>query len=108
MRFRHAAVPIVIASVLAACTGDGPRPVAAARPGCEQATARAVASGSADARQSALASLKYDIQDVRGFMLKNGYRVVRADAPKVVCGPYPLAVGLGLKTCVATADLCGR
>ncbi len=40
-------------------------------------------------------------------MLRAGYRAVREDRPKVVCGPYPLAVGFGLKTCIATAELCG-
>ena len=55
---------------------------------------------------SALASLKYEIQDLKGFLLRYGFNGVRARAPRVACGPYLLA--LGLKACVATAQLCER
>ena len=102
LRFSVLSIPIA----LAACGGDGTAAFSVLQNRCEDAVARAVAPGASDARLSALASLKYEIQDLKGFLLRYGFNGVRARAPRVACGPYQLA--LGLKACVATAQLCER
>jgi hypothetical protein len=105
-------VSIVVAitlcgGVVAGCSQDAVSNVTRGRAGCEVATAQAVAAGQADARQFALGALKYELQDLKGYMLKSGYRTARArTAPTVVCKPYPLSFGTGLRLCVATGQLC--
>ena len=98
----------VLALALAGCSGDVSTSNTPVRSRCEEAVARAVAPGTSDARLSALATLKYEIQDLKGFLLNNGYRGLRARSPKVVCGPYQLAPDSGLKACIASAQLCER
>ncbi|MEQ1694478.1 MAG: hypothetical protein ABL901_01435 [Hyphomicrobiaceae bacterium] len=90
----------------AGCSGGTPQSGLPLRAGCEEAVGQGVAPGKASARLLAQTSLTYQAQDLKGFMLKDGYRAVRAGAPHLVCTPYPL--GLGLTLCLARAQLCGR
>ena len=76
------------------------------RVGCDEAVARAAMNGRADAGFAAKTALKYQIQDVKGYMLQEGYHSIAVTSQRVDCRPYPLAVGLTL--CVATARLCSR
>ena len=81
----------------------------AVRIGCEEATAQVAASGQTSARNFAQAALKYQIQDLKGYMLQDGYRSVGVRSRRVDCHPYPLGGGItGLTQCIATARLCGR
>ena len=91
---------------LTACGGPAPKSGLAARAGCEEAIGQGVSPGKANARLVAQANLAYQAQDLKGFMLKDGYRAVQNRAPRIDCHPYPL--GLGLTQCVARAQLCGR
>jgi hypothetical protein len=94
----------VPAALLMACSqGQQSRQLRAV---CEEAVAQAAAPGRASARLFALASVKYQVQEVRGFLLRDGYHGVREEKPAVVCGPYGL--GLGLSRCIATVRLCSR
>ena len=93
-----------LASGCSAPAGRATKP--AVRVGCEDAVAQATASGRADASLYAKTSLKYQIQELKGYMLKDGYRAVALKSQRVDCRPYPLT--LGLTRCVATATLCSR
>lgn len=88
------------------CGGFAPKSGLPARAGCEEAIGQGVSPGKANARLVAQANLTHQAQDLKGFMLKDGYRFVRSRAPRFHCHPYPL--GLGLTQCVARAQLCGR
>jgi hypothetical protein len=93
-------------ALLAGCSAsNGPKGVAA-RTGCEEATAQATATGRADAGLYAKAMLKYQIDDLKGYMIKDGYRSVAVKSQHVECRPYQL--GLGMTQCIATARLCSR
>ena len=94
-------VPVV---VTAGCSG-GPQVAPKFRSGCEDAVARAAGQGKASATAYAKSALKYEVQDLKGFMLKDGYRSVRPQSQRVDCKPYPLG---GLTLCVATARLCSH
>jgi hypothetical protein len=93
-------------SVLAACSSGGPRNAAPVRAGCEDVSGQGVASGAGYARLIAQANLRHQGQDLRGYMLKDGYRTVRISRANVTCSVYSL--GLGLKRCVARAQMCGH
>ena len=88
------------------CSGLAPKSGFSGRAGCEEAIGQGVSPGKANARLVAQANLTYQAQDLRGFMLKDGYRSVQNRAAKISCHPY--ALGLGLTQCVARAQLCGR
>ena len=96
-------VPVL---VLTGCSGFTPKSGFPARAGCEEAIGQGVSPGKANARLVAQANLTYQAQDLKGFMLKDGYRSVHNRAPRIDCHPYSL--GLGLTQCVARAQLCGR
>jgi hypothetical protein len=108
MRFPICAILVAPVLILAGCGGDLPGGRGLSGPNCEEASARAVAPGTADAKLFALISLKYEVQDLKGFLLKNGYRSVHARPAKVACSPYQIGIATGLKACVATAQLCER
>ena len=76
------------------------------RTGCEEAVAQGVSAGRASARLVAQTNLTHQAQDLRGYMIKDGYRAVRARRPQIDCKPYSL--GFGLTRCVAKAQLCGH
>ena len=81
----------------------------AVRIGCEEATAQVAAFGQTSARNFARAALKYQIDDLKGYMLQDGYRSVGVRSRRVDCHPYPLGGGItGLTQCIATARLCSR
>jgi hypothetical protein len=96
-------VPVL---VLTGCSGFAPKSGFPARTGCEEAIGQGVSPGKANARLVAQANLTYQAQDLKGFMLKDGYRAVHNRPSRTDCHPYPL--GLGLTQCVARAQLCGR
>ena len=74
--------------------------------GCEEAVAQAVATNRSEASSLALASLKFQIGDLKGYMLAMGYRRLADRPASLDCHPYPL-VG-ELTQCVATAKLCSK
>lgn len=95
-------LPIML---MAGCSGKLQTNAGLARAGCEEAVAQGVSAGQASARLVAQTNLTHQAQDLRGFMIKDGYRAVRARRPQVDCRPYSL--GFGLTRCVAKAQLCG-
>ena len=97
------------AALLTACGLPKSGAGKAVRVGCEEASAQVAAFGQASARNFAQAALKYQIDDLKGYMLHDGYRSVRVRSRRVECHPYPLGGGItGLTQCIATARLCGR
>ncbi len=108
MRIPIRATFFVPALVLAGCGGETFSASTLTGGRCEEASARAVAPGTADGKLFALASLKYEVQDLKGFLLKNGFHSVRPRPPKVACSPYQIGFPTGLKACVASALLCER
>lgn len=104
----YARVMLLVLPVLAfaGCSGGTPRSSLPVRAGCEVAIGQGVSPGKASARMVAQTDLKYQAQDLKGFMLKDGYRAVRNGPSLVECHPYPL--GLGLTQCIARAQLCGH
>jgi hypothetical protein len=102
---RIALVPTLVL-VLTGCGGFAPKSGFPARAGCEEAIGQGVSPGKANARLVAQANLTYQAQDLKGFMLKDGYRSVYNRPSRIDCHAYPL--GLGLTQCVARAQLCGH
>ena len=95
-----------VALSLAGCSPSPPKSAVRFRTGCIEAVGQGVATGKADAGFIARANLSFQAQDLKGFMLNDGYRSVARRAPeRVVCRPYSL--GLGLTQCVAKGDVCG-
>lgn len=107
MKRRTVSVVLSAALVAGCSTSKGPTARATAeRVGCEEAVARGVATGKADASMIARTALVYQIGDLKGFMIKDGYRSITVKSQHLDCRPYPLTTGLTL--CVATARLCSR
>lgn len=102
------AVALFGAACLTACGAPhgGSKSARAVRVGCEDASSQAAAPGQTSARMFAQGGLKYQIDDLKGYMLADGYRSVRVQSRRIDCRPYPL--GAGLTQCIATARLCSR
>lgn len=98
------ALPVI---AVAACSGGAPQVgPAAVRGGCEEAAGQGVALGKASAQFVARTDLTYQAENLKGYMLKDGYHAVRLGSSRVDCQAYPL--GFGLTHCVAKAQLCGH
>jgi hypothetical protein len=105
---RSAVAVLMAGCAMAGCAGQQNSAAKTRGPVCDEAVGRAVAAGTADARSFALGALKYQIQDVRGYLLQDGRRNINVQTQQVDCRPYPVGFGgTGLKLCVATARLCG-
>ena len=102
---RFVLVVVVPALILAACSGSGPQTPKSYRTGCEDAVARAAGPGRASATAYAKSVVKFEVQELKGFMLKDGYRSVRPQPPKIDCRPYAFG---GLTLCTATVRLCSH
>jgi hypothetical protein len=104
--YRNLVAALSFAVSMAGCSTP-PGPIAtSAKRGCEEAVAQAAATGKSDARLYAVSSLRYQIQDLKGYMVKDGYRGVTVQSQRVDCRPYPLTSAL--TNCVATARLCSH
>jgi hypothetical protein len=100
---------VFAAPLLVGCAGPQNSAARQRGPVCDEATGRAVAAGNANARGFAQGALRYQIQDLRGYMAQEGLRNVAVQSQRVDCKPYVLGfVPTGLKLCVATARLCGQ
>jgi hypothetical protein len=108
MRFALTALGMIAVLLLAACSGGGraTKFISSARVGCEDAVGQGVSAGRANARLVAQAQLKFQAQDLKGFMIKDGYGVIVARPTRIECRAYPL--GLGLTQCFARSQLCSR
>ena len=100
------AVSLLSLACLSGCGGQGPDRPGVFRSGCEEAIGHGIAPGRASAKLVAQANLSYQAQDLRGFMIKDGYRAVVVRAARIECHPY--ALGFGLTQCVAKSQLCSR
>jgi hypothetical protein len=109
MRAVAAVAFVSAAAVLSGCGLPKGSTTKAVRVGCEEASAQAAAPSKASATLFAQGMLKYQIGDLKGYMLQDGYRAVTLRSRRVDCRPYPLGGGVtGLTQCVATARLCSR
>ena len=97
---------VMSVTVLTGCSGSVPKGTAQHRAGCEEAVGQGVAASSSSARLVARANLSAQAQDLRGYMIKDGYRAITQRVARVGCHGY--ALGFGLTRCVAKAQLCGR
>ena len=97
---------VICVVTLAGCSAPKGPSAKAVRVGCEDAVSQAVASGRADASLYAKAGLTYQVQDLKGYMLNDGYRNVTVRSERVECRPYQLMGGL--TQCSAIAKLCSR
>jgi hypothetical protein len=94
---------------LSGCAGSQKSAMRSRGPVCDDAIGRAVASGTADARSFAQGALKYQIQELRGYLSQSGVRNIQVQSQRVDCQPYALSFGgSGLKLCVASARVCGE
>ncbi|MEQ1716671.1 MAG: hypothetical protein ABL907_11910 [Hyphomicrobium sp.] len=105
--FRAACVQLVVLAV-SACVPLERASIADRRPmaRCAEAVADGLAAGRGHATALAMAGVRHQYDDARGYLLANGYRRVRVVQQEARCGPHPL--GIGLVKCTAYARLCGR
>lgn len=87
------------------CASYEPAPRQQAALGCDEAVSQGSAFGRGQARAIAVNGLRYQIDDVRGYLLNQGFRHVRPAECSVTCRDHPF--GYGLVQCTAVARLCG-
>jgi predicted component of type VI protein secretion system len=108
-RYLNHALVAIAALCVAGCSSSQGSKTVVRRVGCAEASANAVANGKSNASAFARANLRYQIQDLKGFMITDGYAQVAVASQQVACRNYPLAFGAtGLTQCTATARLCSR
>lgn len=104
------AFPILALSALvvvigAGCATNERAPQRTSQIGCDEAVAQGTAFGRGQARAIAVNSLANQAGDVRGYLLSQGFRQIRATGRSVTCRTHPF--GNGLQQCTAVARFCG-
>ena len=100
---------VLAASAIAAAAGCATNaPTASHNPTfrCDEAVSQGTAFGRGQARAIAVNSLRYQVDDVRGYLLGQGLHRVRPAERSVTCSPS--ALGAGLVQCTAVTRFCGR
>ena len=92
--------------VVSGCGGGVPQGLQRVKVGCEEAVGQGVSAGKANARLVAQTTASYQAEDLKGFMLKDGYRAVALRGRRVACQGFEL--GGGLTRCTAKVEVCGR
>jgi hypothetical protein len=92
--------------VVTGCGGGAPEKLQGGKMGCEEAVGQGVSPGRASARLIAQSTVAYQADDLKGFMLRDGYRAVLVKGRRVDCRGSELGGGLSL--CVARLQVCGR
>lgn len=106
MRFARVVFFVLPVLVVGACGGNGLKTIATRPVGCEEAVGQGVSVGEARARLVAQSNLSNQVQELKAYMMREGYRSVRMRPARVACRAY--ALGLSLTQCVAKAQLCSR
>ncbi len=88
------------------CGVGAPEQLQRGKVGCEEAVGQGVSIGKANARLIAEAAAIYQTEDLKGFMLRDGYRALTVGRRRIDCQSFEL--GGGLTQCVAKAQICGR
>jgi hypothetical protein len=99
---------VATALLLAGCATA--RDMAYSGPACEDAVASVTSRDETSAKLRAEPALARDVDEVRGYMLKNGFRGIhKVGSTRWVCSPYALAPGPGgLVTCTGKMRVCAR
>lgn len=92
--------------VLAGCGGGVPQGLQRGKVGCEEAVGQGVSAGKANARLVAQTTASYQAEDLKGFMLRDGFRAVVLRGRRIDCQGFEL--GGGLTRCTAKVQVCGR
>lgn len=105
---RTALVSLIAVAILhGGCAVPSPDPSLSAAPeSCEDIVSDGIASTLGEARWIAREGVRQQFADVRGNLLRAGFKRVRIVSSDVRCRPHSL--GLGLSTCTAAARACGR
>lgn len=107
MHFRQLLALTSVGAAVAACAvPSGPKLPPAPEARCEDVISEGMAEREADAKRIAKEGVDQQLADARGNLLAAGLKRVRGVSYQTRCRPD--ALGLGLKTCTATARLCGR
>ena len=98
----------VCAALLAGCATDGHAPASqrAAAVRCDDAVTQGTGFGQGEARAVAVASMRNQVGDVRGYLVSQGASRVHPTARSVRCHNHPF--GGGLVQCTAVTRFCGR
>lgn len=100
-------VPAVAALLLAGCATLAPETSQNATTlRCDEAVGQGLSAGAGYARAIAESGVRYQVGDVRGYLLSAGLHRVRPAGKTVTCKPYLL--GGGLTQCTVVARFCGR
>jgi hypothetical protein len=105
LRLLRPTVAAVVVVLVAGCASYEPAPQQQSALGCDEAVSQGSAFGRGPARAIAINSLRYQIDDVRGYLLNQGFRHVRPAKRTVTCLDH--AFGYGFVQCTAVARLCG-
>lgn len=86
---------------------EPPAPASRALPSnCDLASSDGLSFSRSEAARLAQKGLAANLADVKGDLVAAGYSRLRVISRRVVCRPYPLSPAL--KSCTATARVCGR
>ena len=73
---------------------------------CDEAVSQGLAYGKGGAQAIAEAGIRHQIDDVRGYLLTQGFHKIRPAGGQTVCQPWSL--GGGLTQCVVVKRFCGH
>ena len=97
---------------LSACAPPEPVDARASRPlrFCEDAVADAIGPGRGQARAVAVAAMRQQFAEVKGYLVGTGFRRVKAHPTQVSCKSYALATTVltGWMQCTASTRFCVR
>ena len=108
INYRLAFASACCAALLAACATENraPNGTRSTALRCDDAVSRGVGFGQGQARAVAVASMRNQVGDVRGYLVSQGARHVRSTNQSVTCRSH--AFGGGLVQCTAVTRFCGR